>query len=292
MDWIKVKYRNNIWPQIKAGQDIDYLYAKPPIKGPLNFLIPQETRIGGPPSDDPATLLENESAGWGIKIYSDLDGPFITVEGESKSIKKGQKSLAYNSDKTQSLFAYYKVYYMEYTAKSIDKVLAGNPARNEPPIPPTYIDESGNTINLRQSTLDDLNSRLSDFGEQGNIPVQLEGVLENNFMSQSVKPGNTVGLPNFTYKDGKYVRETSNGEIEFPAYAFKVKKNNSGVWMDPEAEYDMKIIKCDAIREITFRNSVGEPENKAFIKRFIKKNLTLNVLNNRKLGFFIPLGLS
>jgi hypothetical protein len=74
------------------------------------------------------------------------------------------------------------------------------------------------------------------------------------------------------------------------AYAFKPKKNLKNVWVDPESDYDMKIIKCDSAANITYLDTVGTPEKRAVIRRFLRKNMTIQIAEGQKIGFFVRSG--
>jgi hypothetical protein len=253
LPWIVDKYQNNAWPQLKPGNDFDFVYA-------ASFLGFEITNVGGPGKPD--------DLGWEIKRYKN-EGPIIEVEGEGKFIKKGQQMIALNSDKTRTILNFYKDYYLDKTAKEIDKSIGSGP--------PTYLDENGNEVNTKQQTISDLTSILSDFGPLGSLVIQLEGLLTNNFMNLSGQGNNTRNLID---KD-KFMKS---------AYAFKPKKNLKNVWVDPESDYDMKIIKCDSSSSITFLDTVGTPEKRAVIRRFLRKNMTIQIAEGQKIGFFAKSG--
>jgi hypothetical protein len=277
LPWIEPKYTEGPWPQVKPGVDFDYLWW-----GKI-FGFPLFENVGGAgtPTQIPGIdLLPNIDVNWEIKVYRDIDGPFLEIEGERKAIKEGQKAIALSSQKTISLLTFFKDFYLDYTLKELDKAMAGDPALGVPPAPPTYLDENGVEVNTRQQTINDLTALLSDFGPTGNLVIQLEGLLENNFMNLSSRY-----TPNLLDVD-KF--KTS------AAYAFKPKKLtvaglSDQVWVDVEVEYDMKIIKCDATRNITFRDTVGAPEKAAIIRRFIKKNITIIPSENQTFGVIASL---
>jgi hypothetical protein len=262
LPWIVDKYQNNAWPQLKPGNDFDFVYF-------ASILGVEVTNVGGPGKPESVNILGVDvPIDWKIKKYEN-EGPIIEVEGEGKFIKKGQQVIALNSDKTRSILEFYKSYYLETTSKSLDKSIGEGP--------PTYLDENGNEVNTKQETLSSLNLILSDYGPLGSLVIQLEGLLTNNFMNLSGQGDNTRNLID---KD-KFMKS---------AYAYKPKKNLKNVWIDPEAEYDMKIIKCDSTTNITFLDTVGIPEKSAVIRRFLRKNMTIQISDGQKIGFFIKSG--
>ena len=262
LPWIADKYQNSDWPQLKPGNDFDFVYV-------ANILGIEFTNVGGPGSPQSINLFGVEfPIDWKIKKYEN-EGPIIEVEGEGKFIKKGQQMIALNSDKTRTILNFYKDYYLDKTAKEIDKSIGSGP--------PTYLDENGNEVNTKQQTISDLTSILSDFGPLGSLVIQLEGLLTNNFMNLSGQGNNTRNLID---KD-KFMKS---------AYAFKPKRNLKNVWVDPESDYDMKIIKCDSSSSITFLDTVGTPEKRAVIRRFLRKNMTIQIAEEQKIGFFAKSG--
>jgi hypothetical protein len=263
LDWISPKYQNNLWPQLKPDADFDFVYVGIFAGSEAYF------NVGGPGTP---TDVAGIPVNWQKKVYKEDDGPFLEVEGERKAIKEGQQMISLNSNKTISTLNFYKQFYLEYTEQKIDKSIGDGPS--------TYVDENGNTIDLKQETLNNINTMLSDYGPTGNLVIQLEGLISNNFLTLS---GRNSGGPYTTnLQDGNKFNKI--------AYAFKPKKNLAGVWIDPETEYDMKIIKCDSTINIKFQDVVGEPEKTAVIRRFIDKNLTINVTNNQSIGIIIPKG--
>jgi hypothetical protein len=249
LPWLVDKYvGGGPWPQIKPSENFDYIYS-------ANLLGTELTNVGGPGSPSDLT--------WEIKRYQDGEGPSIQVDGQTKSLKKGQLAVAYNSEKTQSLLRFFKDFYMEYTDKRLEKALGSTPS--------TYTDDDGSIKDVRVEARKDLESKISDFGPSGMIPMQVEGLVSNNFMKLS--KNQTGGLTNID-------------KFDKIAYAFKPKKLGD-VWYDPEAEYDMKIIKCDITSDITYLQNVGEREKQAKFVRFIKKSYSIQFANQKTISYFL-----
>jgi hypothetical protein len=249
LPWLVDKYvGGGPWPQIKPGENFDYIYS-------ANFFGKELTNIGGPGS--PSDL------NWEIKRYREGEGPTIQIDGQTKPLKQGQLAVAYNSEKTQSLLRFFKDFYMEYTDKRLEKALGSTPS--------TYTDEDGTVKDVRVEARKDLESKISDFSESGMIPMQVEGLVSNNFMKLS--KDRTNGL-------------TNTDKFQKIAYAFKPKKLGD-VWYDPEAEYDMKILKCDITSDITYLQNVGERERQAKFVRFVKKSLSIQFANQKNINYFL-----
>jgi hypothetical protein len=249
LPWLVDKYvGGGPWPQIKPGESFEYIYS-------ANILGYEITHVGGPGSPDELT--------WEIKRYKEGEGPTIQIDGQTKSLKKGQLAVAYNSEKTQSLLRFFKDFYMDYTDKKLDKALGSTPS--------TYTDEDGSVKDVKVEARKDLESKIGDFSESGMIPMQIEGLVSNNFMKLS--KDHTNGL-------------TNTDKFEKIAYAFKPKKLGT-VWYDPEAEYDMKILKCDITSDITYLQNVGEREKQAKFVRFIKKSYSIQFANKKTISYFL-----
>lgn len=258
LPWLVDKYvGGGPWPQIKPGDSFDYLYF-------ANILGIEFTNVGGPGKPESISVLGLEvPIDWQVKRYNEGEGPTLEIQGETRALKKGQLAVAYNSEKTQTLFQFYKDFYMEYTDNKLEQALGSTPS--------TYVDEDGSVKDVRVEARKDLESKISDFGQSGMIPMQLEGLISNNFMK--ISKDHTSGLINLD-------------KFEKIAYAFKPKKVN-GVWHDPEAEYDMKILKCDITSDITFLQTVGERERKAKFVRFVKKSYSIQFANEKTISYFL-----
>ena len=132
LPWLSEKYKSGSpWPQIKPNDSFDYLY----VRRVLGVIV--STRVGSPGDGD----------GWEILRYGD-EGPSLDIEGSKKPLKKGQLALAYNSDKTQNLFNFYKDFYMEYTDKKIQQSLGSTPS--------TYVDEDGSVKDVKVEARKDI----------------------------------------------------------------------------------------------------------------------------------------
>jgi hypothetical protein len=72
--------------------------------------------------------------------------------------------------------------------------------------------------------------------------------------------------------------QLSSGSFPMGRSAFRPKKlplPNKSIWVDPESEYDMKVIKIDSSKDIKFLETLGKPELSTQIIRFIKKTLSI-----------------
>ena len=59
------------------------------------------------------------------------------------------------------------------------------------------------------------------------------------------------------------------------------------IWVDPEADYDFKIIRIDPVSKIEYQNANGEPNISAEIKSFVKNKVIFKLQNNKKFNIVI-----
>lgn len=62
---------------------------------------------------------------------------------------------------------------------------------------------------------------------------------------------------------------------------------NGLIWIDPESDYDMKVIRIDPVTKIKSLNAKNEPDLVTTIKSFIKNKYTIKLSNNSKFNIVI-----
>lgn len=180
-----------------------------------------------------------------ILYYGD-EGPSVEVEGTTTYVKKGFPKLSSMVELTN----YYKGYYLD-------------DARNK-------MVKRGLSASVIDSTLNEISIRL-ELEQNGSTAIQstIEGTLKNGFLPITT-PLNTPGL-NRDFTNAKY-----------PFKPKKIQFQNQDVWLNPEAKYDMKIIKCDSSKDISYLDIEGD--NKKFKKtqilRFVKNNISFRLSND------------
>jgi hypothetical protein len=250
--WVKRRMKaNGAWPQLKPEQDFDFVYTTG-IPG-----LPDSVGLPGRPEEILGIKLN-----WYIKRYRE-EGPSIDTEDGTKFIKKGLPMIAYNTNKINTTFDLFRRYYVEYADQKIQQSLGTSSQTME--------DDDGKEIGVREYSRKTLNGMLSDFSDNGMLSNELEGVLENNFMNLS--KNNTNGLQNID-------------KFEKVAYAFKPFKFGN-LWYYPDGDYDLKIIKCDSTTDITFSQTVGQPELKAKILRFVDRAIDFQFLDGQTLNILV-----
>lgn len=178
----------------------------------------------------------------GNTTYYNNDGPSIDVNGEKKYVKNGFPKIK----SINTLLSYYKNYYLDSTNIKLDK--------------------RGITASTKQEVISNISQKLDQTDESGVTSIQtlVEGILQGGFLSKT-NSSNTVGLRgNFD-------------KIKFP---YKPLKISTGVWVDPESKYDMKIIKCDSSSDVEFYDVVSKSVKKTKIIRFVKSTISIKLSND------------
>ena len=111
----------------------------------------------------------------------------------------------------------------------------------------------------------------------GKLDVQSH--LQNIFLYGSAKNSfyKSPGFPDAMKKSFKPY------QIHVPESTNDTKLSGDGmIWVDPEADYDFKIIRVDPVSKIEYKNSKDEPSISTEIKSFIKNKITFKLENNSK----------
>ena len=119
--------------------------------------------------------------------------------------------------------------------------------------------------------------------------LDVQSHLQNVFLYGSAK--NSVykapGFPDAMKKSFKpyqiYVAESVN-DPSLPGDGL--------VWVDPEVDYDFKIIRIDPVSKIEYKNANGEPSISAEIKSFVKNKVLFKLDNNTKFNIVIEKNLT
>ena len=82
-----------------------------------------------------------------------------------------------------------------------------------------------------------------------------------------------------SFKPFQLYSESAEGDIKLSSYNISQGKQPGYIWIDPESDYDTKVIRIDPTTQIEFQESKGEPRVKSSIKSFVK-NKTIFQLSN------------
>lgn len=184
--------------------------------------------------------------GDGNVIYYNNEGPSVDTGGQTIYIKNGFPKLI----PMGGIVPYYKNYYLEDTKLKLD---------NKP----------GLSQSIKDSALSEISKNLDTTDASGvtSIQTNIEGLLKNGFLPYT-NGTNTPNSPSFT--SGKY-----------PYKPNKVKVSGTDIWIDPEAKYDMKIIKCDSSKDIKYYDIEQDPNTlkSTQIIRFVHNTLSIKLSN-------------
>jgi hypothetical protein len=114
--------------------------------------------------------------------------------------------------------------------------------------------------------------------------LDVQSHLQNVFLYGSAKNSyyKDPGFPDAMKKSFKpyqiYVAESVN-DPSLPGDGL--------IWVDPEADYDFKIIRIDPVSKIEYQKAKGEPNISAEIKSFVKNKVIFKLQNNTKFNIVI-----
>lgn len=83
-----------------------------------------------------------------------------------------------------------------------------------------------------------------------------------------------------------YSAEASADE-KLKAYAQRQGKQPGFIWIDPESDYDMKVIRVDPTTKIEYLNAQGESPLPTVINKFIKNRVVMKLSNNQEFSISI-----
>lgn len=132
---------------------------------------------------------------------------------------------------------------------------------------------------LEQSEKDTL---TSDIVGKLNIPSHLANVFQYSQAKSSVYKtiNNQPAFPEnmkLSFKPFQLYSTTAENDSKLAAYNKAVKKSPGYIWIDPEADYETKIIRVDPTTQIEINEAQGQPRVKSTIKSFIKNRLTIEL---------------
>jgi len=125
-----------------------------------------------------------------------------------------------------------------------------------------------------------------------NIQSHLENVSQYGQLKSSVyKPinGNPAFPDNikFPFKPFMLYSSVAESDVKIAAYNKSQGKPPGYIWIDPESDYEFKVVRVDPTTNVEFQEAQGEPKFKSEIKSFIKNKLSISLSNNLPLGIEI-----
>lgn len=126
-----------------------------------------------------------------------------------------------------------------------------------------------------------------------NIPSQLENInLYGQAKSSIYKnlPDGSPAIPEDlkkSFKPFEIFSAEAAADPKIKEYANKYGKQPGFIWIDPESDYDLKVIRVDPTTNIEYETAQSQPEIGVQIKSFIKNKLTFKIDDNRLFGIEI-----
>jgi len=130
----------------------------------------------------------------------------------------------------------------------------------------------------KQDSINTVINKLYEKDEEGTIqvgPYTLEKTQIDNHLDNCSKYGVLGGATFINPNNGQPMSVPS--AMRFPLKPGKFNLGGNDVWMDPESDYDLKIIKVDSVLDIGYNDVQGEPEVNAQILSFIKNSISITV---------------
>lgn len=187
-------------------------------------------------------------------------------------------------------------YYIKKYSTGDKNILTGNPAIVKDPVIQSFdaveseshkkyyndlidIGLNGSDLSKEEKiqTNKDINSRL-DINPQMEVSF-LYGHTKASFYN---KVNNKVAFPEDmkkSYKPYQIFVPDAAKDTELAKLAVQRGTKAGMIWIDPEADYDMKVIRIDPDTSIEYLDAVGAPEVKTSIKKFVKNRTKFSFSN-------------
>jgi hypothetical protein len=124
----------------------------------------------------------------------------------------------------------------------------------------------------------------NDIVNQLNIPAHLQNVfLYGQNKSSVYKPVN--GKPAFpdrlkiNFKPFQIYSANAEKDEKLTAYNKAHGQQPGFIWIDPESDYETKVIRVDPTTKIVFEEAKGAPQISSTVKSFVKNKTTFNISN-------------
>lgn len=130
----------------------------------------------------------------------------------------------------------------------------------------------------------DKNTYSKEILDKLNIPSHLENVfLYGQAKSSVYKQVN--GGPAYpdsmkiSFKPFQIYSAAAEADPKLKAYSIENNKTPGMIWIDPESDYETKIIRVDPTTNIGYKEAQGESDVNSSIKSFVKNKATFNISN-------------
>ena len=83
------------------------------------------------------------------------------------------------------------------------------------------------------------------------------------------------------FKPFRIISNESQNDDLLKRYASAYNKDPKLIWIEPEADYELKVIRVDPVTKIEYKETQGEPSLPTNIKKFIKNIVNIRLSNNQ-----------
>lgn len=197
------------------------------------------------------------------------NGPDFTRKTYDDGFRKGEYIVDFTGTSERSEFL---AYFTDLVSKKINASNGLDPGEKQ-----HYIDEVISKLHVKDEE-----------GSKQVGPFTLEKTQIDNHLDSAFKYGILNGST-FVNPNNQQPMDIPSG-MKYPLKPSSLKIAGNDVWMDPESDYDLKVIKVDSVLDIRYEDSQGKPEVETKILAFIKNTLSINVDDNTtKLPFSISI---
>jgi len=153
------------------------------------------------------------------------------------------------------------------------------------------------TVRYKMNQVEELeqtekNQYTNDIVNQLNISSHLQNVfLYGQNKSSVYKPVNEKpAFPNqlkINFKPFQIYSANAEKDEKLTAYNKAYGQQPGFIWIDPESDYETKVIRVDPTTKIAFEDAKGQPQVSSTIKSFVKNKVVFNISNGQNFNIDI-----
>jgi hypothetical protein len=259
-DWILKSPKWNLPPYLSDTRSAIYAwpaFGEPTYKWVKNLVFTQDSKT-------------SPGEGWEIKKYKEGDKNLLTNED---AIKDDPIIVGFDTNQVNEYKSYftdivkYKMYQQEEVADfSVEP-----------------------KIHTERSEKDKIANVIID---QLNISSHLQNVfLYGQSKSSVYKPvNNKPAFPDklkIAFKPFQIYSANAEKDEKLAAYNKAYGQQPGFIWIDPESDYETKVIRVDPTTKIAFEDAKGAPQVSSTIKSFVKNKVIFNISNDQSFNIDI-----
>lgn len=182
--------------------------------------------------------------------------PDYTKKTYDDGFRQGQEVVDFNGTSEESEFI---SYFTDLVTKKINST-----KDIEEDEKPNYINDVVSKLYVKDSE-----------GSKQVGPYTLEKRTIDNHLDNAFKYG-VLNSSQFINPNNRQSMNIPSG-MKFPLKPGSVNISGKTVWIDPESDYDLKVIKVDSVIDISYEDSQGSPEVSTEILSFVKNTMSLSI---------------